>query len=182
VRCLIFGAGAIGSFVGALLSRGHDVTVVARGAHVERIRSDGLVIRGRTELVAHPRAVERLEELTGGDAASPDVVIVTVKSQDTAAAAQALEPFWSSSLFLSLQSGLGNADVLAEKADHVLAGITNNLVSVVGPGEIEHVRGGTTVFGPFKGAFRDDAKALAVTLEECGLRSMVTVDGLRTAL
>ena len=58
-RYIIFGAGAVGGLIGAQLHRaGHDVTLIARGAHLETMRRDGLAIvtpRGR-EIVRVPVA------------------------------------------------------------------------------------------------------------------------------
>src|SRR3970040_1631239 len=56
VRILVFGAAAIGSLFGGLLSRENDVTVVARKAHVDAINRRGLRISGRTTLLAWPTA------------------------------------------------------------------------------------------------------------------------------
>jgi 2-dehydropantoate 2-reductase len=83
VRILVFGAGAMGSLIGALLSQRHEVTLVGRRAHVEAVRGGGLRVRGRTELHVWPHAVER-----AADADPPELAIVTVKSYDTGAAAR----------------------------------------------------------------------------------------------
>lgn len=136
----------MGSLVGGRLARDHDVTLVGRQAHVDAIRSEGLVLRGRTELRARPDAVTSVDELEG--AAPPDVVLLTVKSYDTAAAVDALEPFSGSALFLSLQNGLGNLEVLAARAARVLGGVTYNGVVLAGPGEVDHAGDGDTVIGP----------------------------------
>ena len=46
MRWLIYGAGAVGGVVaGRLAAAGHDVAVIARGAHLEAIRRDGLTLR-----------------------------------------------------------------------------------------------------------------------------------------
>ena len=43
MRIVVVGAGGLGSYVGAVLARaGHDVTLVARGDHLEALRTDGL--------------------------------------------------------------------------------------------------------------------------------------------
>ena len=47
MRIAVMGAGGIGGFYGALLSRaGHEVILIARGAHLEAIRRDGLTLIG----------------------------------------------------------------------------------------------------------------------------------------
>lgn len=77
MRICVFGAGAIGGYLGALLSRaGHDVSLVARGAHLAAMQRQGLRLRmGGEELVAHPRCVENTAEL-----GAQDYVIVTLKA------------------------------------------------------------------------------------------------------
>jgi 2-dehydropantoate 2-reductase len=85
VRYVVYGAGAIGGIIGArLFERGHDVTLIARGAHLEAIVRDGLTLRTpdetlniRVPVVAHPRDISF---------AAGDVVFLAMKSQDTAAA------------------------------------------------------------------------------------------------
>lgn len=84
-RYVVYGAGAIGGIIGArLFERGHDVTLIARGAHLDAIQRDGITLRTpeetlqvRVPAVAHPRDIA-----FGRD----DVVFMTMKSQDTAAA------------------------------------------------------------------------------------------------
>src|SRR6266571_4177979 len=78
VQVLVFGAGAIGSFFGALLSQRHDVTLIGRGEHISAIKSRGLRVRGKTAIIAKPRAAIRVP-LT----ARPDFVFVTTKSYGT---------------------------------------------------------------------------------------------------
>jgi 2-dehydropantoate 2-reductase len=171
VKFLIFGAGSMGSLIGGLLSQRHHVTLVARKPHVDAIRANGLHIHGRTELVARPRAVER-----AGDSEPPDVVIVTVKSFDTADAAEALRPFGQRAAFLSLQNGLGNVERLAASAPRVLGGVTYQGVTFLGPGEIRHAGVGETVLGPYRGASLEDAHAIARALGESGVNTTVTSD------
>jgi len=82
MRVVVYGAGAIGGVTGARLwQAGHDVTLIARGAHFEAIARDGLVFdapEGRTTLeipvVSHPVQVD-----WSGD----PVVLLAVKSQHT---------------------------------------------------------------------------------------------------
>jgi 2-dehydropantoate 2-reductase len=85
MRFVVYGAGAIGGVVGArLFEHGHDVALIARGAHHDRIREHGLTLECGDERVtlpipvaAHPAAL----------AITPDdVVLLAVKSQDTVGA------------------------------------------------------------------------------------------------
>ena len=170
VKILVFGAGAIGSFVGALLSIENEVTLVARAAHADAIRARGLKISGRTTLVAHPNVATEVP------IAEFDAVFVTTKSYDTANAVQALQPLWRRTIFVTLQNGLGNAEALSDAVDRVLAGTTTHGVTFVRPGEVVHAGEGETVVGVVKGAVRADADHIADVLTRAGIATSVTDD------
>jgi 2-dehydropantoate 2-reductase len=89
VRFVVFGAGAIGGVLGGRLAEhGADVTLIARGAHLEAIRADGLTIESPDATVTvRVRAVRVPQEAAIGDG---DVVVLAMKSQDTAEALVAL--------------------------------------------------------------------------------------------
>jgi 2-dehydropantoate 2-reductase len=76
LRICVYGAGAVGGFAGALLARaGHEITVIARGRHLEAMRSDGLTLVTKTERFTVPvRAVASPEE-----AGLHDAVLLTLK-------------------------------------------------------------------------------------------------------
>ena len=163
MKVLVYGAGAIGSWLGGVLSMKNDVMLVARPAHAEAIRRNGLRITGRTALVARPAVVT---EVPGEP---PDIVFVTTKAYDTAAAIDALRAFWRRSTFVTLQNGLGNAEILAAKADRVVAGTTTHGVTFVKPGEVAHAGAGDTLVGPFAGTTRADAERIADLLTDAGI-------------
>ncbi len=82
-RYIIYGAGAVGALIGARLHwAGHDVTLIARGAHLEAMQCDGLKIRTPkgTDVVRIPLAASLSEVSIGAD----DVVILGMKTQDAA--------------------------------------------------------------------------------------------------
>ena len=84
-RFVVYGAGAVGGVVGARLSEhGHDVVLIARGAHHDAIRDGGLRVDSPdgTVTVAVP-VVDHPARLTLG---SDDVVLLAMKGQDTAGA------------------------------------------------------------------------------------------------
>ena len=64
MKICIYGAGAIGGYLGAKLTEiGADVTLIARGPHYEAIRQDGLRLRkDGKELVVYPRCVDTAEK------------------------------------------------------------------------------------------------------------------------
>ena len=88
-RYIIIGAGAVGGTIGArLFESGHDVVLVARGAHLAALRSGGLrFLSSDSEAVLSVPAVAGPEELTPG---ADDVLILATKTQQSEAA---LEPW-----------------------------------------------------------------------------------------
>ena len=86
MRYIIIGAGAVGGVVGGRLAQsGHEVVLVARGAHLAALRADGLRLRVPDgDLTFRLPAVERPEEL--GELRADDVLILAVKTQDAEAA------------------------------------------------------------------------------------------------
>ncbi len=81
-RFVVYGAGAVGGVIGArLFQAGHDVALVARGAHHDAIRDHGLRIRCGDEEEALPIPVAASP--AGLDVGADDVVILAVKTQDT---------------------------------------------------------------------------------------------------
>jgi 2-dehydropantoate 2-reductase len=108
MRFVIFGAGAVGGVVGARLHQaGCDVMLIARGAHFEAIRRDGLRFETPVErvilelaVVNDPAAVTWRED---------DVVLLVVKSQDTASALVSLRAAAAPSVpIVCLQNGVEN--------------------------------------------------------------------------
>lgn len=176
VEILIFGAGAIGSFFGGLLSRRHDVSLIGRPEHVAAIRSRGLRISGKTALIAKPNATTAVPR-----GAKPDLVFVTTKSYGTANAMSALRPFASRSLFITLQNGLGNAETIAKTARRVVAGTTAHGVTFLGPGEVRHAGIGDTVLGAWTGVEEAELVRLRDTLSDVGIVARLTSD-VRTEL
>lgn len=123
----IFGAGSIGAFVGgALIAGGADVVLIGRARLRERIARHGLAISdmdGRRVQLAS-EAIRYSED--AATLAGAGLVLVTVKSADTAAAAEQLAAHARpDALVISLQNGIGNAEVLrrALPGRQVLAGM-----------------------------------------------------------
>src|SRR4051812_22791673 len=88
MRVAIVGAGAIGTWLGAALHRaGHDVALLARGAHLEALRRDGVrvVERDGAAYEARPLATDDAVEVGPVDA-----VVLAVKAHDQLAAAPAV--------------------------------------------------------------------------------------------
>lgn len=177
----MLGAGSLGSVFGAVLARaGHDVTLVTRNdLHVREIRRHGLHLVGETtESVA-------LAASTGFDGvASPDLMVVLVKSFDTAAAIRAAVPvLGSSTLVLTLQNGVGCEQVISDVIgpERVLAGRTFVGGRMIEPGVVEYgLAGRRTTIGELDGRRSDRIVRLADVLEQAGLPVDVSTDIVAT--
>jgi 2-dehydropantoate 2-reductase len=89
MRVAVLGAGAIGAYVGAALARGGtEVHLVARGAHLEALRSNGVrVLSGRGDFDARPPATDDPKEI-----GPVDFVFLGLKANSYASAGPLLEP------------------------------------------------------------------------------------------
>lgn len=89
MRIAVFGAGAIGGYLGALLTRaGGDVTLIARGAHLAAMRRHGVTVRsGGAEINERPLCTDDPEE-----AGVQDFVIVALKAQSGPGAVAQIKP------------------------------------------------------------------------------------------
>ncbi|MGW5733961.1 MULTISPECIES: ketopantoate reductase family protein [Streptomyces] len=89
MRYIIIGAGAIGGTVGGRLAgSGHDVVLVARGAHHEAVRESGLRVRTPEGTTTHRLPVVR-DPSELGELRPDDVLFLAVKTQDATAALDA---------------------------------------------------------------------------------------------
>ncbi len=119
MRFVVFGAGAVGGVIGAALHEtGHDVALVARGAHLEAIRREGLLfetpdrsVRLRIPAAAGPGEIEWRRD---------DVVLLCVKSQDSVAALDALVAAGGDEVaVVCAQNGVANEPTAARRMAHV---------------------------------------------------------------
>jgi len=148
MHVLVYGAGAVGGYFGALLARGGaDVTFVARGANLDALRTRGLTVTfpADTLQIAPVRAVPDPTQ-----AAHADVVLVCVKSYDTAAVAEALRPAVDAeTIIVSLQNGIENEEVIARALGlpPLLVALTRIGVELTAPAHVAYSGRGEIVFG-----------------------------------
>jgi 2-dehydropantoate 2-reductase len=140
MRIAIFGTGGAGGYFGAQLARaGEDVIFIARGEHLQAIRTEGLRVEtSKGEIVIQPAQAE-------DDAANVgvvDAVIVGVKAWQVTEAARAMRPMIGPGTFVvPLQNGVEAPSQLATVlgADHVLGGLCGTMSWIVGPGHIRSI-------------------------------------------
>ena len=114
MKIAILGAGSIGAYLGgALIATGGEVVLIGRARMAEKIASHGLHLsdlRGRA-IKLDPAQIVYAQDPTA--LAGADLILVTVKSADTAEAAKAIASHAPpSALVISFQNGIGNADTL----------------------------------------------------------------------
>ena len=147
----VYGAGAIGGVTGAALARaGHDVLLVDRAVdHVNAMNAHGLTIdRPEGSLTVPVRAIT--PDVLGGGL---DLVLLSVKSQDTPAALEVLTPrLASSGAIVSLQNGL-NEELIATAvgSSRTVGCLVNWAADWTGPGRILHGGQGAFVLGELDG-------------------------------
>jgi len=151
----VVGAGAVGSFFGAMLARsGHPVTLIGRAPHMQAIASHGLQLHwaGGVETV-------RLGATTELDAVrDADLVLFCVKSTDTESVARQIAPLLKrDALVLSLQNGVDNAAAIARQIrQDVVPAVVYVATAMPEPGVVKHFGRGDLVIGPLDAAAVQD--------------------------
>jgi 2-dehydropantoate 2-reductase len=137
MRFAILGSGAVGGYFGAKLANtGQEVTFIARGAHLEAIRTRGLAIQSAKLGDFVVRAPAESDTTRIGPV---DVAIVSVKAYDNVTALPMLKPLIGpDTAVLTLQNGVDSADEVAAIVgeQHVLGGTTYVATALEGPGLI----------------------------------------------
>jgi 2-dehydropantoate 2-reductase len=150
MKIVVVGCGAMGSIYAALLAdAGNDVTVVDPWVeHIRTIQSKGLRVEG----ASGDRTV-RVDAHTSIPSTAADLVIVAVKAAHVPAVADQLGPLINPrTLILTIQNGVGSADVLAQNvpAERLSVGIAGGFGALMrGPGHAYHNGMNLIRIGPF---------------------------------
>ncbi len=192
-RIAIFGAGAIGGYLGVQLAlAGEDVTLIARGDHLHAMQAHGLrLLIAGVERVARPRVVA-----TPAEAGPQDYVVLTVKAHAVPAAAPALTPmFGPETAVVTAQNGVpwwyfyslagpyqdrrlesvdpGGAAWSAIGPQRVIGCGVYPPAEVGEAGVVRHIEGDRFSLGEPDGSRSDRVQALAKALIGAGLRAPV---------
>jgi 2-dehydropantoate 2-reductase len=179
MRIAVVGAGAVGGYFGARLAQGGaELVVIARGAHLEAIRREGL----RVTSVAGDAVVHPVECAADPAAVPPaDVVLLGVKAWQVAGAAGDLRPLLApDGCVLPLQNGV-EAPAQIDRAlgpGRALGGLCRILSEVVAPGVIRHSGVEPYVaFGELTGVASDRTRRLLAAFETApGVRAELVPD------
>ncbi|QGA81208.1 ketopantoate reductase family protein [Halomicrobium sp. LC1Hm] len=165
----VFGAGSLGSLIGGLLARSHDVTLVGREPHVRTVERSGLTVEGAIEAHVGPAAGTT-------PPAAAALAVVTVTAGDTDAAAAALSDT-ALDACLSLQNGMGNEATLAQRLDcPVLAGTCTYGARLTEPGVVACTGVGEVVLGPREGGHSAPADRAGAAFTDAGVETTVADD------
>ena len=146
MKIAVMGAGAVGCYYGGMLARaGHAVTLIGRAQHVEAVRRDGLWLDTQSFQAHVPMEASTEPSAMQG----AELVLVCVKSTDTDAAAAAIAPhIGPSTLLLSLQNGVDNAERLQSLLGQpVIPAVVYVATEMAGPGHVKHHGRGELVIG-----------------------------------
>jgi 2-dehydropantoate 2-reductase len=188
MRICIYGAGAIGGYMGALLSRaGAEVSLVARGAHLEAMQRNGIkLLMDGGEYVAHPRCTDDAAEL-----GPQDLVVVALKGHSVPAAVPAMLPLLGNdTALLTAVNGIPYwyfhahggelQDSIVESVDpdgvqwkllgpHRAVGcVVYPATEVVAPGVIQHVYGNKIPIGEPDGTVGPRVQRIAEIMTAAG--------------
>lgn len=193
MRICIYGAGAIGAWLGVELSlAGKSVTLIARGPHLEAMQKNGvkLLIDGE-ERVAHPRCIE-----DPADAGSQDYVIITLKAHSLPGIADKIQPLLGPETavvtgvngipwwyFYKLDGPYENhkLDSIdpggkfwdAVGPERAIGFVVYPAAEIAEPGVIRHIEGDRYTMGEPDGRSSDRTDKLCAALKEAGFKSRV---------
>jgi 2-dehydropantoate 2-reductase len=195
MKICIVGAGAIGGYMGAKLAlAGEEVSLIARGAHLEAIRRNGLKLvmkDGAEQLISNTRATTDMAEV-----GPQDVVIVALKAHSLPALAPAMRALYGpETMVVAAQNGIPwwyfrgidgpykdyrvkavDPEGLIEQnleVSRVIGCVVYPAAEISAPGVIRHVEGDRFSIGEIDGSKTERIRQLSQTLTRAGLKAPV---------
>lgn len=175
MKIVIIGPGAMGSLYGGLLTlKGNDVWLVGINKHhTEQICHSGLILEERgVSQVVRVKATSEIHSV-----GKADLVIFFVKTYDTEkAVSDSLVLEKEDTIFLTLQNGLGNEEVICEKIDpkKVILGVTGHGATLLRPGHVRHAGWGKTLIGEIDHQITERALQIAKIFCEAEIETEVS--------
>jgi 2-dehydropantoate 2-reductase len=183
MKILIMGTGGVGGYYGALLAQqGHDVTFIARGAHLDAIRKEGLKIKSvHGDLTVLPASATD----DPGEVGEVELVLFCVKTYSTDEAAQAIRPtVGPQTIVMSLQNGIDAAERIGSAIgmEQILGGTTWLSSSVEAPGLIRQVSQFRRIaFGELQGGLSERMESISEAFKNTGV-TVETSEDIRKVL
>jgi 2-dehydropantoate 2-reductase len=194
MKLCIYGAGAVGGLMAAWLARsGHEVSVVARGAHLEAIRRSGLRVRSNGAVDSFPVRAESDPARLGPQ----DYVLVVVKAHSLTDIAANMAPLLGAQtgivtamngvpwwFFEGFGGALAGTRLKAVDADgsiaraipakHIVGCVVHASCSVDAPGVVRHHFGNKLIIGNPSGEKTQRVRDLAALLDKAGFEAVIS--------
>ena len=171
MKAAVVGTGGVGGYFGGLLARAeHEVTFIARGAHLEAIKRNGLRVESQLDgdFTVPGNATDDTAE-----AGPQDLVLFTVKMYHNSDAVRSLAPMIGpETIVLTLQNGIDNGEILAEAVGdtHVMVGSAYMEGRISEPGVVVQDGPGIAAFGEMKVGISRRGENLLQRFQEAGWR------------
>lgn len=179
MKYLIIGTGGIGGALGGFLAHeGYDVTLIARGAHLDSIKNNGLTVKSgiKGEFCVKNAKACTSEEYND----TPDVIFVCVKGYSLDDAEKLIAKCANgNTIVIPLLNIFGTGSELQRRLPkiHILDGCIYITSYISAPGEI--TQGGKLfkiVFGERDGSKSEKLEKIAEELSRCGIKAELTDD------
>jgi 2-dehydropantoate 2-reductase len=176
MRIAVMAAGAVGGYFGArMAAAGHDVTFIARGAHLDAIRRNGLAIESTLGNL-HLRDAKATDD--PHEVGPVDIVLFAVKLWDTEQAAAQAEPLvGSGTRVITLQNGIDSYERIAPilGTEQTVGGSAYIATVIASPGVISHTSPFARMLcGRMDGRADDRLTAFADAAKKAGIDIAVT--------
>ena len=197
MKICVVGAGAIGGMLAVKLAKsGHQLSVIARGAHLDAIRNNGLkyIENGEESVVTDIVATADMAEVT-----DQDVVLLGVKAHQIEPIADKLTDMLSETgVIVTLQNGIpwwyfqqlegeycdsivrtvdpDGAIAAAIDPKRIIGCIAFPAATIDEPGVIRHIEGNRFPIGELDGAESERVQAISSAFVEAGFKSFVLPD------
>jgi len=203
MKICVVGAGAIGGLIGARLhNSGQDVTLIARGPHLQAIRQNGLKLQmndGTSEIAQGVAATDKMAEV-----GEQDLVILGLKAHQIAPVVDDIRTlFGPDTTVLTTQNGIpwwyfqrhgGEFEgrvvravdpegILASRIEpeRILGCIAYPAAEITQPGSIRHIEGTRFPVGELDGSESDRAQQVSKALIDAGFKSPI-LDNIRAEI
>jgi len=183
MKIMVMGSGGMGAYYGGLLAQqGNDVTFIARGAHLEAMRAQGLQVKSihGDFTVVPAKATDNPAE-----AGLVDFILFCAKTYGTDDAARIIQPaVGPQTVVMSLQNGIDAPERIGKivGVEHVLGGMTQISSAIEAPGVIKQVsQFRRIVFGELDGSISARVQSIDGVLKSTGITVEITQD-IRKAL
>jgi 2-dehydropantoate 2-reductase len=172
LRIAVVGSGGVGGYFGGRLAAGgSDVTFIARGAHLEALRTRGLRIESPKGDLHLPRVSATADPAS---VAPVDVVLFAVKLYDAESAAASLAPLIGpDTVVVPLQNGVDASATVAKAVapGHVAGGVAYVSAVISEPGVIRHTTLDRLGFGELDGRRSPRLERLFDACRDCGFQA-----------